>query len=459
MATVAHRGASISAPENTLSSVAQGVADQADFVEFDVQLTKDGVPVVFHDRSLARTTDVESVFPGRSPWLVRDFTLSEVQRLDAGSWKSRSYANERVPTLAAILGQLSQSPSGAYLEVKTPAAYGGVDGIGAKVYDTVMARWPDALTGTGPRRLLVLSFDESFVRGFAERYPDVPVSVIAQSATPGVVGAFADDTDVFHANLTPDAAADVHAAGLTVGAWTVDDTATMAQLADYVDSITTNRPALLRSVLVTRGKLYTGTPWPGKVSATPSWSLGTSGSRLNRPVTVRATLTGPGGEPARWQWAEVQRWADGTWRTVLRRATDSAGRFSATIPGTAGLRIRVLSREGGQYPVSRSPAVDVPLSKLGSSVRLSGPVSVRRGHRAALTVRWSASDGRPLSGKARLYKRRAGGAWWHVRDLRVANGYLRTRVYPGRTTSFQVRTRTGWWYLPDVDSERVRVVR
>ncbi len=259
VANVAHRGASGSAPENTLASVAQAIADHADFVELDVRLTKDGVPVVLHDADLRRTTDVETVFPGRSPWALRDFTLDEVRRLDAGSWRSRSYARERVPTLAAVLRHLKRSPSGAYLHVKNASTYGGVDGIGAKVYETVKAEWPGAWTAEGRRRLFVQSAEQQFLEEFAARYPEVPVAVILRSSTLDDVAAFADDVQVQRDSATPQMAADAHDAGLTIGAWTVDDRAGMSGFADDVDSITTNHPARLRGVLARRGMTYTGT--------------------------------------------------------------------------------------------------------------------------------------------------------------------------------------------------------
>ena len=81
---VAHRGASVEAPENTLAAVRRAIARDADAVEVDVQRTRDGGLVMLHDTSLARTTDARRVFPRRSPWLVSDFTLDEVQQLDAG---------------------------------------------------------------------------------------------------------------------------------------------------------------------------------------------------------------------------------------------------------------------------------------------------------------------------------------------------------------------------------------
>lgn len=459
VANIAHRGASTSAPENTLASVAQGIADRADFIEFDVQLTKDGVPVVLHDPTLARTTDVETVFPRRSPWRLRDFTLAEVESLDAGSWMAGSYAHERVPTLAALLRQLSHSPSGAYLEVKHPADYGGVDGIGAEVYDTVKAVWPAALSSQGQPRLVVMSFDEGFIRDFAARYPDVTVGVLGPSDT-AQVATFADDVEPYYTNVTADSVGAAHNTGLTVTPWTVDDTVTMSQLvAAGVDGIITNHPALLRGVLESKGDVDSATAWPAEDTQSPAWTLTTTGRHLNSPVTVRAALVGAGGEPARWQWSALQQWVGGAWRTVLQRATDAAGRFSATLPGSAGLRLRVVNLQGGPYPAAASAVADVPLKRLGSTVGLSAPAFLHQGLPATLTVRWESSDGRPLSGVTRLYRRRPDGSWQYLRDLRLTAGYARTRVLPRSTTTYEVRCRAGWWYTRAGDVARVKVLR
>ena len=87
---VAHRGDSFHAPENTLEAARLGRQAGADAWEFDVQLTRDGVPVLLHDDSLLRTTDVAFRFAGdprgRDGFRVSDFDLGEVRTLDAGSW-------------------------------------------------------------------------------------------------------------------------------------------------------------------------------------------------------------------------------------------------------------------------------------------------------------------------------------------------------------------------------------
>ena len=82
----AHRGWRAIRPENTLSAFEAAVG-HCDFIELDVQLSRDGEWIVCHDESLERTTDVEECFPGGlRPRRVIDYTLAELRRLDAGSW-------------------------------------------------------------------------------------------------------------------------------------------------------------------------------------------------------------------------------------------------------------------------------------------------------------------------------------------------------------------------------------
>ena len=98
----AHRGNRSQKPENTLSALASSIG-KCDFIEIDVQLTKDLVPVIIHDDTLGRTSDVSKIkrFEDRTPWRVSDFTLKELQSLDFGSWFNLEY--EPILTLEKAL--------------------------------------------------------------------------------------------------------------------------------------------------------------------------------------------------------------------------------------------------------------------------------------------------------------------------------------------------------------------
>ncbi|RCW41045.1 glycerophosphoryl diester phosphodiesterase [Halopolyspora algeriensis] len=246
---IAHRGASAYAPENTLAAVRLGVEMKSDLVEIDVQQTKDNRLVVIHDTTLARTTDVEQKYPDRAPWRVADFTLAEIRSLDAGSWKDPKYAEERVPTLAEVLDLLEHTRAGLLLEVKSPDLY---PGIGQRIADELQQRphWvrPDP---TG-RHLVVQSFDWGFIRHFHELLPQVEVGVLGAPSTDRLaeVATYSDQVNPHHSEASSEYIAEVHAHGMTISPYTVDDPDRMRTLLDRgVDGIISNRPDVLYDVM------------------------------------------------------------------------------------------------------------------------------------------------------------------------------------------------------------------
>ncbi|MGL6167467.1 MAG: glycerophosphodiester phosphodiesterase [Fusobacteriaceae bacterium] len=95
MEILAHRGSSGSAPENTISAFKKAILDGCDGFEFDVQQTKDGKMVVFHDWTLERTSNGKGY--------LREHTLEELKMLDVGSWFHEKFNGERIPTLEETL--------------------------------------------------------------------------------------------------------------------------------------------------------------------------------------------------------------------------------------------------------------------------------------------------------------------------------------------------------------------
>jgi len=95
---IAHRGASHDAPENTLAAVNLAWQQNADAVEIDVHLSRDGQIVVIHDENTRKTAGLNKN--------VSEQTLAELRRLDVGRWKGRQWAGEKIPVLAEVLGAL-----------------------------------------------------------------------------------------------------------------------------------------------------------------------------------------------------------------------------------------------------------------------------------------------------------------------------------------------------------------
>ena len=113
----AHRGDRSQKPENTLSALASSIG-KCDFIEIDVQLTKDLVPVIIHDETLERTSNVSNIerFKDRTPWIVSDFTLKELQSLDFGSWFNSEY--ESILTLQKALSFVKEKHLFLNVEIK-----------------------------------------------------------------------------------------------------------------------------------------------------------------------------------------------------------------------------------------------------------------------------------------------------------------------------------------------------
>ncbi|WP_413756691.1 glycerophosphodiester phosphodiesterase [Streptomyces sp. MMBL 11-3] len=253
---VAHRGASAQAPENTLAAVDRAARLGFSWVENDVQRTKDGKLVVIHDDSLARTTDVEQVFPGRSPWKVKDFTAAEIARLDAGSWFDARYKGARVPTLKQYMNRVSRNHQKLVLEIKNPALYPGIERETLKLLGNEGWLGPAHVRG----RLVVQSFDANSIRTVHRLRPDVKTGFLG---TPSVAqlpayARFADQINSSHTTISRGYVATIHALEgphgkpLEILTWTVDTAADTRRVARFgVDGVITNKPDVVRKALRT----------------------------------------------------------------------------------------------------------------------------------------------------------------------------------------------------------------
>ena len=107
---IGHRGAPKQAPENTLASFKRAFELGANWIEFDVRLTKDDELVIFHDEKLERTTSGQGC--------LIDHTLAEIQQLEAGSWFSSEFSDQRIPTLIDTLPYLKAWGLTPVVEIK-----------------------------------------------------------------------------------------------------------------------------------------------------------------------------------------------------------------------------------------------------------------------------------------------------------------------------------------------------
>ncbi|MFD7134023.1 glycerophosphodiester phosphodiesterase [Streptomyces sp. NPDC059894] len=255
---IGHRGAAGLAPENTLEAIDRADRAGVDWVEVDIQRSKDGVLVVMHDQDLVRTTDVRAVFPHRSPWKVGDFTMAELGRLRAGAspqWKKTAYASARIPTLGQVLDRLDRNGQGLLLEVKWPGNFPGVTGDILKVLDR--KGWLDA--HHVDNRLYVISFLAGALKEVRARRPDIRLGVCDETPSAGELASYATFVDVVnpdHRGLTQgyvrkaQALKGPHGRPLKVWPWTVNTAGPARQLRDWhADGITTDVPDTIGKAL------------------------------------------------------------------------------------------------------------------------------------------------------------------------------------------------------------------
>ncbi|CAA9332952.1 MAG: Glycerophosphoryl diester phosphodiesterase [uncultured Nocardioidaceae bacterium] len=247
--TVAHRGASAEAPENTLCALRRAVETGADMVEIDVQRTRDGALVLMHDSTLLRTTDVRTRFPGRSPWRVEQLDHDEIRALDAGSWLSPRFAGEVVPTVAEAIEVLRGSGTGLLLELKLPEHHPGVVPDLVQELETIPGYLPGAVASGS---LVVQSFDVAAMKQHKTLAPAVPVGLLGRPRRSNLPALSTWAQYVNPAYLCTDQAyvARVQQLGMRCLTWTVDAERSMHRAARLgVDGIITNRPQRLHSVL------------------------------------------------------------------------------------------------------------------------------------------------------------------------------------------------------------------
>jgi glycerophosphoryl diester phosphodiesterase len=156
---IAHRGASGHAPENTLAAFKRAVALGATFIETDLQLTRDSRFVAMHDATVDRTTNGQGK--------VRDMTLVELRRLDAGSWFGSEFTGERIPTLDEILEFSKKNDVVFYLELKPGGSWGGEHALIGALRES----------GEIPRSV-VISFDADILAGLRRIEPTLMTGLL-----------------------------------------------------------------------------------------------------------------------------------------------------------------------------------------------------------------------------------------------------------------------------------------
>jgi glycerophosphoryl diester phosphodiesterase len=244
---LAHRGGGALAPENTLAAIRHGCAMGFRGIEIDARLTRDGVPVVIHDRTLERTTDGHGA--------VAEATVDEIARLDAGRWFGPQFAGEPVPTLAATAAHCRIH--GIWINLEIKRAPGNVARVGEIVARSTAQLYGDLLRPGGdrgecvvPQVPLLSSFGRDALLAARVAAPDLPRALLvddvpanwrAELETLGCVSLHAD-----HEMLTPELARAVKDAGYWLFCYTVNDPVRAREIFGWgVDALCTDRIDLI----------------------------------------------------------------------------------------------------------------------------------------------------------------------------------------------------------------------
>ncbi|MHA1711389.1 MAG: glycerophosphodiester phosphodiesterase [Candidatus Freyarchaeota archaeon] len=221
---IAHRGASGYEPENTLRSIRRALEMGADLVEVDVRMSRDGEIVVIHDARVDRTTN--------GAGYVRDMTLQQLKRLDAG-------LGERIPTLEEVIHVIKGKVQ-LVIEIKVPGIEEAV--LRAVRKDNV----EDAV--------LITSFHHPVVKQVKVLGANVKTGVIFASRPIQpvrlVIDANADALFPKHLFVDMQMVEEAHEHGLMVCPWTVDDPQEIRPLIEAnVDGIVTNKPDVVKHII------------------------------------------------------------------------------------------------------------------------------------------------------------------------------------------------------------------
>jgi glycerophosphoryl diester phosphodiesterase len=234
---IAHRGASGVAPENTLAAIRAAIDQGSDYVEIDVQETRDGEVVVIHDVDLMRV--------GGTPLRVWGTDFEPLRQVDIGSFFAPGFADERLPSLAEVL-ELCRDRARVVIELKF---YGFEERLEERVIEIVeRLQMQDQIT--------VMSLKYDSVRKMNSLRPDWTVGILTAVAVGDLTRREADFLAVNSGIATSAFIARAHAAGQEVWVWTVNDPVNMSRVISLgVDGVITDFPDRTRAVLVQRAEM------------------------------------------------------------------------------------------------------------------------------------------------------------------------------------------------------------
>jgi glycerophosphoryl diester phosphodiesterase len=236
---IAHRGAAGSRPENTMVSFAKAIEDRADWIELDVQETRNGDIVVVHDSDFMKLAGVDLK--------VWDSDLDALALIDIGSWYAPEYGDQRTPLLREVL-EMAKGRTKVLIELK----YYGHD----QMLEQRVAQIVEDLGMEN--QIATMSLNYPAVQKMLELRPEWRTGVLAATAVGNLAGLEGDFIAVSTNAIGPRLIDKVHQAGKEIYVWTVNDPLQMSQMISMgADGLITDEPALVHQVLKVRAGLST----------------------------------------------------------------------------------------------------------------------------------------------------------------------------------------------------------
>ena len=233
----AHRGAAGKAPENTLASFKQAIADKTDWIELDVQEAKDGMVVVIHDSDVMKLAGV-------SP-KIWESTTEELKKIDIGSWFDPKFAGEKIPTFKEVLQEVKGKVK-VLIELKY---YGHDDALEQKVVDIVEEM-------DMSKDVAVMSLKPEQIKKIKAIRPEWKSGILLSKMVGDISKMDVDFLAVNLGMMNPSFIKKTHAVGKKLYVWTADDPLTIFRMLTYgADGIITNEPEIARKVMEERKNL------------------------------------------------------------------------------------------------------------------------------------------------------------------------------------------------------------
>lgn len=238
MKVFAHRGSSGTYPENTMLAFEKAVEEGCDGIELDVQLTKDGHVVVIHDEELERTTGTKG--------FVRDYTLEELKKFDAGKVKDGAFGFQGIPSFDEYCEFAAKKNIITNIEIKTGVYY--YEDIEEKTLEVLKRHHLE-------EKVLFSSFNHLSILKLKKLAPEIPCGALLGVKGLGNAGYYCEkyNFDYYHPyynTLTKEAVENCKKHGIGLNVWTVNTTDEFNQLYDWkCEGAITNYPGLCRKWL------------------------------------------------------------------------------------------------------------------------------------------------------------------------------------------------------------------